>query len=193
MSRALEFLFARGHNMIIDLPASPVNSPISLFVLTPEHVTNDYVSWLNEPAINRYLESRFVRHTILSTRTFVSDILASPNNLLLGIKLRSRDTHVGNIKLGPIDVHHKTAELGILIGNQAAWGKGVATAAITQVSTLARSVLALRKLTAGCYLSNVGSQRAFQKAGFTIEGVRPGQFLLNNQPEDLVLMGRLLA
>lgn len=193
MSRAPEFLFARGHNMIIDLPACPIDSPVSLFVLTPEHVTSDYVSWLNEPAINRYLESRFVQHTMLSTRTFVSDIQASPNNLLLGIKLRAGETHVGNIKLGPIDAHHKTAEVGILIGHRAAWGKGVATAAITQVSILARSALALRKLTAGCYASNVGSQRAFQKAGFTIEGVRPGQFLLDEQPEDLVLMGRILS
>jgi RimJ/RimL family protein N-acetyltransferase len=45
-------------------------------------------------------------------------------------------------------------------------------------------------VTAGCYASNLGSKRAFEKAGYTIEGIRPRQLLLNGQPEDLVLMGK---
>lgn len=178
--------------MHLDLPNISMGEAGSLFVLTPEHVTDSYVSWLNAPEINQYLESRFATHTVESTRAFVASVLVSPNNLFLGIKSRQLGRHVGNIKLGPIDQHHETGDIGILIGDKAAWGKGIATAAIEAVCGIAATYLKLRKLTAGCYASNAGSQKAFEKAGFLVEGMRPAQFLLDGKAEDLVLMGRVL-
>jgi ribosomal-protein-alanine N-acetyltransferase len=52
--------------------------------------------------------------------------------------------------------------------------------------------LKLAKATAGAYESNIGSIRAFEKAGFTIESVRPAHCLVNGVREGLVLMGRIL-
>lgn len=178
--------------MHLDFPHISIGDAGSLFVLTPEYVTDSYVSWLNAPEINKYLECRFVAHTVESTRAFVASVLVSPNNLFLGIKSHQLGRHVGNIKLGPIDSHHETGDIGILIGDKAAWGKGIATAAIEAVSGIAATHFKLRKLTAGCYASNAGSQKAFEKAGFLVEGVRPAQFLLDGKAEDLVLMGRVL-
>ena len=31
--------------------------------------------------------------------------------------------HIGNIKIGPIDVNNKSAELSYLIGDKSFWGK----------------------------------------------------------------------
>lgn len=177
--------------MYLELPHFPADSPVSLFVLEPRHVTDDYVSWLNTPEIIQYLESRFVHHTVESVKIFVAATLASPDNLFLGIKSHLLDRHVGNIKLGPIDRHHGTGEIGILIGDKDAWGKGVATSSISMISEIAKNQLNLRKLTAGCYASNMGSQRAFQKTGFLVEGMRSAQFMLDGKPEDMVLMGRI--
>ena len=160
--------------------------------MTPEQVTDDYVSWLNSSEINQYLESRFVAHTVESTRAFVSSTMASPDTLFFGIKSKALNKHVGNVKLGPIDRYHGTCDVGILIGDKTAWGMGVATCTISAVSEIAKNHLGLRKLTAGCYISNEGSRKAFMKAGFVVEGVRPGQFLLNGKPEDLVLLGQIL-
>jgi len=178
--------------MHLDFAQTPEDPTVSLFVLTPEHVGQAYVSWLNAPEINRYLESRFAVHSVETTRAFVAATSASADNLFLGIRSRALNRHVGNIKLGPIDRHHATADVGILVGDRAAWGQGVASAAIGLVCGIARNQLNLRKLTAGCYASNGGSRRAFEKAGFVVEGVRPAQFLLDGRPEDLVLMGRIL-
>ena len=179
-------------DMNLDFQHISVEKSDSLFVLLPEHVTDSYVSWLNAPEINRYLESRFVTHTVESTRAFVASVLASPNSLFLGIKSHQLCRHVGNIKLGPIDPHHETGDIGILIGDKAAWGKGMATSAIETVCEIARNRLNLRKLTACCCASNAGSQRAFEKVGFVVEGVRRAQYLLDGVPEDQVLMGRVL-
>lgn len=178
--------------MYLDFSHNSVEQAHSLFVLTPEHVTETYVSWLNAPEINRYLESRFETHTVESTRAFVATMLASPNSLFLGIKSHQLGRHVGNIKLGPIDWYHETADIGILIGDKSAWGKGIATSSIKAITEIARNRLQLRKLTAGCYASNMASKRAFEKAGFVFEGVRPSQYLLDGAPQDLVLIGRVL-
>ena len=192
MSEVPAFQSELEHDMRFELPHFSEDSPASLFLMTPERVTDDYVSWLNSSEINQYLESRFVVHTVESTRTFVSAMMASCDCLFLGVHSNVLDRHVGNIKLGPIDRHHRIAEIGILIGDRCAWGRGVATYAINMISDIAKSHLNLRKLTAGCYATNQGSLGAFKKAGFVVEGIRPSQLLLNDEPEDLVLMGRLL-
>jgi ribosomal-protein-alanine N-acetyltransferase len=184
--------------MRLDLAPLNRGSHVDLFLLTPDDVSEQYVSWLNDHEVNQFLESRFQSHTLASTRAFVAEALASRDNLFLGIRTRPAvdspsGRHVGNIKLGPINEHHRTSEVGILIGDRAAWGRGVATAAIATLCDISRIQLSLRKVTAGCYAANVGSQRAFEKAGFAVEAVRKQQVLLNGVPEDVVLMGRCLG
>jgi RimJ/RimL family protein N-acetyltransferase len=51
--------------------------------------------------------------------------------------------------------------------------------------------LNLRKLKAGCYGTNLGSARAFEKVGFAREGCLRGQFLIAGEPVDHVLLGLL--
>jgi RimJ/RimL family protein N-acetyltransferase len=179
----------------MQLPASERwrNQTVELFMLEPALVSEAYVGWLNDPAVNRFLESRFVSHDLASTRAFVQQALADPNTLFFGIRSRASARHVGNIKLGPIDRRHGLGEIGILIGARDVWGQGIAPAAIDCLCDIARAELGLRKLTAGCYASNVGSARAFEKAGFIIEARRPAHLLLDGRPEDLVLLARQLT
>lgn len=166
---------------------------IELFLLGPEHVNRTYVNWLNDPIVSRYLESRFTTHTEESTREFVFNCRQDPHTLFLGIRSNALEgRHVGNIKLSLIDVNHGLGELGILIGDRVAWGQGIASEAIAVLAEIAHNQLSLRKLTAGCYASNVGSKKAFLRAGFVIEGERRAHFLLDNHPEDLILMARWL-
>lgn len=166
---------------------------IDLFLLEPQHVTPAYVDWLNNPLVNRHLESRFGTHTLESTKSFVAASLESSKDLFLGIRAHALGgRHVGNIKLGPIDSHHGLGEIGILVGEPDAWGRGIASQAIRMLCDIAREQLHLRKATAGCYASNVGSEKAFLKAGFEIEGRRRAHFLVDGKPEDLVLMARWL-
>lgn len=165
---------------------------VELFLLTPELVTDAYVGWLNDAEVNQYLESRFRHEDPDSVRAFVSGVLESENDLFFGIRDLGLDRHVGNIKLGPIDRRHGLGEIGIMIGDKAAWGRGVGSRAIARIADIGRHELGLRKLTAGCYASNIGSKRAFEKAGFAVEGVRRAHYLLNGQPEDAILLGKLV-
>lgn len=165
---------------------------VELFLLTPDKVSDAYVAWLSDPEVNRFLESRFSIQSRTSVEAYVAQLLNSENDLFLGIRDPRNDLHVGNLRLGPIDHNHRRAEIGIVIGERAAWGRGIASAALTLLQGIARDELGLWRLAASCYAANEGSRRAFEKAGFTTEAVRPSDLLLNGEPHDLVLMGLLL-
>lgn len=150
-----------------------------------------YEVWMNDPYVTRFLESRFVPHTQKDLRGFVHNMQENPSNHLLAVILRQIDRHVGNLKIGPVDSHHGTANIGILIGERDCWGRGIASEAIGLACGFAFGPLDLRKLTAGVYSNNHASIRAFEKAGFMREGVQKAQYISGGVPVDGILLGKL--
>jgi ribosomal-protein-alanine N-acetyltransferase len=144
--------------------------------LLPEDVTEDYVDWMNDPEVVQFTESRFQQHTAESIRAFVETCNSDPNVLLFGIFDRCSGLHLGNIKLGPVDRHHLVADLGIIIGRKHFWGRGVACESIVLLRDHAFAVEGVHKLTAGCYATNAGSAKAFEKAGFVLEARQPEHY-----------------
>ncbi len=156
--------------------------------LAASDATAAYLSWLEDPEINRYLESRFVKHTLASLASFIEHCNAGDTDLLLGICLHD-GRHIGNIKLGPINPQHRYASIGLLIGDRACWGKGYATEAITGISRVGFEHLGLEKLYAGCYAGNQGSARAFLNAGYLEEGRQKSMWESAGHREDNILLG----
>lgn len=140
-------------------------------------VSSAYVGWLNDADVTRFLESRFSPHSEESTAAYVSKLEGDPNNVLLGIFLLDGARHIGNIKVGPIDRHHLCASVGIVIGDKGCWGKGFATEAISLATRYAFASLGLHRLEAGAYAENVGSAKAFVKAGWHEEGRERSKWL----------------
>jgi ribosomal-protein-alanine N-acetyltransferase len=179
--------------MKLDSNVDYADEVVRLFLLTPQHVGPEYLAWMNDPAINQFLESRFSTHGIEDLRAFVTSKLESANALMLGIYDLALDRHVGNIKLEPIDLRHGLAEIGIMIGSVEAHGRGIATHAINLIANIAKNELQIRKLTAGCYGSNRASMRAFQKAGFEIEAERRDHVVVEGKLESMILMARFVS
>ena len=166
---------------------------VGLRPLVPEDATARYLKWMHDPEVVRYLEARFASHSIESLRAFISDQSARDDTLLLAIIAVDDDAlHVGNIKVGPRDPHHGTADLGLLIGERRWWGKGLGSEAIALATRLAAKRLAARKLTASCYSDNRASARAFLRAGWNPEGRRPAQFVGEDGVQDQLMFGIVL-
>ncbi len=147
--------------------AAPLTTArIVLRPLAAADVSQRYVQWLNDPHVNRYLESRLVVQTRETVEAFVRAMNASAHDLLLGMFTREAQRHIGNIRLGPIDEYHRRAPIGLLLGEKDAWGRGFGTEAVSAVADDAFGRLALEKLIAGCYAANLASLRLFHKAGF---------------------------
>lgn len=162
-----------------------------LRTLTPTDANDNYARWMNDPEVVRYTESRFVKHTIESIRNFIEDTNSAGDNVLLAIVTRSDGRHIGNIKLGPINSYHRSADIGLIIGEKDCWRRGYATEAIQRISRYAFEDLHLHKLTAGCYACNNGSKRAFERAGFTLDGCRRADCFCEGKWVDTLLLSRL--
>lgn len=176
----------------MQLAEALIDGPLTLRQLTPVHATERYLSWMHDPDVTRYLESRFSPPSRVSElEAFIAGCVASPTDLLLGIFMTDTHDHIGNIKLGPVNRHHATSEIGLLIGERSCWGKGYAARAIALLSDHAFSSMGLIKLTAGCYSANVGSTVAFERAGFVIEGRRILQWDCNGERQDGILLGKV--
>lgn len=162
-----------------------------LRTLDRNDVTEEYLSWLHDPEITRYLEIRFAEQTREGAQAFVAATNASDDSLFLGIFLKDGGDHIGNIKLGPIDWNHRHGDIGIIIGSRPHWGRGYAAEAIAGVTTYAFNVLNLHKILAGLYAANEGSRRAFLKAGWFEEGRRPSHWLCQGEWQDDIKLGIL--
>lgn len=162
---------------------------LTLRQLCSEHAGSPYLGWMSDADVTRYLEARFRTLTEADLRLYIEAANADPGILLYGIFLRGVDTHIGNIKLGPILSEHRRADVGLIIGEKRLWGRGYASEAIRGLADHAFGALGLHKLSAGFYAANQASIRSFEKAGFTHEARLPSHWFCGDAWMDYVLLG----
>ena len=168
---------------------TPIRTPrLVLRTLGAVDVNDRYLAWMRDAETTRYLESRLIDHSLASLGSFVEISNTAPDTLLLGVCLID-GRRIGNIKLGPIDGYHRSAPVGLLIGERDQWGKGLATEAIVGLTGHAFTALSLEKLWAGCYASNMASARAFIRAGWVEEGRSKAHWRLDPGRDDNIVLG----
>ncbi len=165
------------------------SGPLILREININDVTKKYVNWLNDPDVNQHLESRFVLQNDSTVKNFVEDCNKSKTVFLFGIFIEKNNKHIGNIKLGPINKYHNHAEIGLMIGDKSEWGKGYGSRAIFEVTNFAFNQLKISKVNAGCYESNTGSKKSFNKVGYKVEGVLKEHVVFNGHREDVLRFG----
>ena len=176
------FLYQKEYN-------SSSNIHIAIRSLTLKDINDTYCKWLNDPDTNRYLESRFINWNIEMLENYFHE--KEKSEIMLAIIDKNTEIHIGNIKISSIDLIHKRAELGILIGNKEYWGKGIATEAIKLVTNYCFSTLKLHKVTAGAYAENKASIKAFMNNDFIIEGERREHFISQSKWTSAILLGKI--
>jgi len=135
-----------------------------------------YLQWLEDENINQYLETRWSKQTIDAIWQFVESVNQSQHSFLFAIEDKATKTHIGNIKLGPINPNHGYADISYFIGDRDSWGKGFATEAIQTVTEFGFKELKLEMIQAGVYSSNVGSAKALLKSGYEEQGRLKNKF-----------------
>ena len=155
-------------------------------------VNETYRSWMNDPVVMQYTESRFQTHSLEQIRDYVRSVQADPGSRFFAIIEKETGKHIGNVKMGHIHPVHRHADVGIIIGDKTCWGKGYAAESLRLVAGYARESLKLHKLTAGIYANNLGSLQAFLKAGFVMEGRFSQHWFCDGEFVDGLQVGLLL-
>lgn len=137
--------------------------------LTADDATPRYCGWLDEESARRFISGAAERHDLASIRRYIADRSGRDDVLFLGIFTREAGEHIGNIKYEPIDARCGYAVMGILIGEPAWRGKGVAVEVIgASAEWLARN-RAVLEVVLGVSDDNPGAIRAYEKTGFVRE------------------------
>ncbi len=140
------------------------NIQYSFKKLTVEDITDKYVSWLNDPIVNQYLEVRHKKQTIKTVIDFVDSFYKQEEKYIWGIY---HDTKmIGTTTLYSFNRIEGNVEIGMMIGDTNYWGKLASDSAYKFALDIAFNELGMNSVTGGCYDANLGIIFTFIKLGF---------------------------
>jgi len=145
-----------------------IGDRIYLRELDKEDATPRYCSWINDKKVNKYLESK--KTSLAQLKSYIKAKKESDNCIFFGIFLKENDRHIGNIKLEPISKEKKQATMGMMIGDKNYWGKGLATAALSNLVDWTFENLDIDTIDLGVVRENVGAVKVYKKVGFKVVG-----------------------
>lgn len=97
---------------------------------------------------------------------------------------------VANVSLKGADLSMGLAEIGYSVGEKYQ-GRGIATAAVSELVEQIFSQTPLRKLLAYVHVDNLSSCRVLEKLGFKREGLLRQHYVIGGKPADEALYGLL--
>ena len=131
-------------------------------------MSDRYLGWLNNKEVRSFITAAKKTSTLLSLREYVRTQSARQDTVFLGIFAKENSLHIGNIKYQPVDSQKGYAVMGILIGDPAYRGLGVASEAIKESAIWLKNHRNINQIVLGVHKKNEAAVRAYRKAGFQI-------------------------
>lgn len=171
--------------------ASITGSRVYLRPLERTDLNEQYLMWVNDPEIARYLDTRTFPTSMQDLVAFYEEVTRTRDNVILAIIDKKSDRHIGNVKLGPIRWVHRRATLGLLIGDKKFWGRGVGTEVTRLAVEYGFNRLNLRRIDLGLHAEHESALRCYEKVGFKVEGRLREDLFHEGKYKDSLLMGLL--
>ena len=147
--------------------------------LSVDHISTEYLSWLNDPEVNVFLETKG-NYTMDLLKSYIEKQYKN-EVYFWAIHLKDSNKHIGNIKIDPIKLKTKSGEYGILIGDKLNWGKGYAKEASIRILKYCFKELKLSKITLGVVEDNIKAALLYKNMGFTIDEIKKDAGIYNNK------------
>jgi RimJ/RimL family protein N-acetyltransferase len=144
-------------------------------------ISDDYISWLNNPDVNKFLEVRKVKQTLETVLKYINEINKNEEKYIWGI-YPLNGSLIGTITLNCMD---KNSEIGLMIGDVNYWGKLASEESIGLILNFAFMELRLNSVTGGCYSTNIGMIFTFKRLGFYRNNIIKSQLKTNNHHVDI--------
>jgi RimJ/RimL family protein N-acetyltransferase len=152
---------------------------------------SQYLAWLNDPEVMKYMESGTFPTTMQDLEKFYQEVTGSRSQVILAIAEKKSGRHIGNVKLGPIHWIHRNATLGILIGDKNFWNKGVGEETARLAVEYGFERLNLRRIDLGVFAEHESAVRCYEKVGFRVEGRMREDLFQDGRYKDRLWMGLL--
>jgi RimJ/RimL family protein N-acetyltransferase len=127
------------------------------------------VTWFSRPEVRRGTR-QYRPKNLHGQIEFLTQMTASPTDILFGIVLKEDDRLIGICGLHHIDPVHHHAELGLLIGDPADWGRGLGGEATRLLVGYGFDSCNLHRIHLTVYEDNPAARRIYERVGFKLEG-----------------------
>lgn len=162
---------------------------VQLVPLANKHLDATF-NWVNDPAMMRLL-GRAARVQRDEHQRWFEQLQQRTNCRYFSVETVDGWRHVGNIWLWDINETHRKAEVRILFGDEPSRGRGYGSEAIALLADVAFNSMNLHRLYAYVFAINPRAKRAFEKAGFRVEGLLREERRLAGDYVDTYVLGRL--
>lgn len=164
----------------------PTGKQIFLRPLREEDATTEYLSWLNDPEVTKYIATK--SSTLDELQSYIRERRKDRSCVFWGIFADSQKKHIGNIKLYDINSTRGEATIGILIGNKNYWGKGIAKESIRLVIDYAFQTLNLSRISLIVASENRAAVKAYVRNQFRVERVEKNGLHYGEKRYDKMIM-----
>jgi len=151
------------------------------------------------PALTKLLNNRTIwmnlrdvvpfPYTLEDAQDWYKFVTTNKHNLCLIIEVDDHICGIISLEFKP-DVYRKAAEIGYWLG-EVAWGKGIATEAVRQLTFYAFEQYDLHRIEARVFGWNPASKRVLEKVGYKHEGTIRNGVYKDSQFTDEWVMGIL--
>ncbi len=165
-------------------------------VMLREYQSEDFASirtWVNDAQVTRYLSTRFwAPQTTVDTQEFLSRMMQSSHNAFNYVIADAQDgRYIGQLDMFRVDWRLRQGEVGMVIAGGEDRGRGYGTEALELLADFAFTSLGLERIELEVHMDNAAALRCYQKAGFTLEGVKRHAYYNDGRFTDLGMMSIL--
>ena len=138
---------------------------VKLDLFTKNKVNKNYKKWMNDKVVTKYLvKSNYT--TIKQLKSFVGSI-DNPENYFFRIIDIKSNRHIGNVRIGPLNLRNKSSGFGIMIGNKKFHNKGYGKEVTALCVDFLFYFLRFKKIKFDCHINNMAAMRLYENLGFT--------------------------
>jgi len=152
-----------------------------------------FVAWLNDPEVRHGL-ALYLPLSNAEEENWFTELLKRPGDeqpLVIEVRGEAGWTMTGNSGFFKFDWRNRSAELGILIGDKTYWNQGYGTEVMRLLLRHGFTTLNLHRIFLRVFENNPRAIRAYEKAGFVLEGRMRQAEYRDGQYWDVLLMSVL--
>ena len=149
-----------------------------------------FVEWLNDPEVRAGIGSFLPLSQDEEDRWYEKMLGRAPEEHILVIEVREEDRWqmIGSTSFFDIHWRNRKAEFGILIGDKAYWNQGYGTETARLMLKHGFETLNLNRIYLKVFTTNPRAKRAYEKAGYVLEGrLRQTDFRDGQYVDDLIM------
>lgn len=155
--------------------------------MTIKDVCYDYLTWINDPQINEFLESKYTVWTMEGLKDYVRSFEKSEDKFLFTINDIHSNKYIGNGSISSVNYNTETFSFGLFIGDQNYWGKNGAFETSMLLLQFGFEELNMRKVFGGAYSNQLASRFSLKRIGMTLEAKLKAKFKYKDQFVDQVI------